>query len=67
KTPANKVAGVVYVLLNNGATELSEGTKGNLLWRYSQKKEWDDYKYYYPIPYNEIVLNPNLKQNPGWQ
>ena len=22
--------------------------------------------YYYPIPINERSLNPNLKQNPGW-
>jgi hypothetical protein len=23
-------------------------------------------QYLYPIPYNEIAKNPNLKQNPGW-
>jgi hypothetical protein len=22
--------------------------------------------YYYPIPYDEVLKNPNLKQNPGW-
>lgn len=26
-----------------------------------------EYYYLYPIPSNEIVLNPNLVQNPGWK
>jgi hypothetical protein len=67
KVPDNKVSGVIYILIDNTAFSLSEGTKGNLLWRPDQPKEWKDYKYYYPIPFNEIVLNPKLKQNPGWQ
>ncbi|UNY97922.1 RagB/SusD family nutrient uptake outer membrane protein [Zhouia spongiae] len=25
-----------------------------------------DYYYLYPIPSNDLVLNPNLEQNPGW-
>ncbi|MFT3948799.1 MAG: RagB/SusD family nutrient uptake outer membrane protein [Agriterribacter sp.] len=24
-------------------------------------------QYFYPIPYNEIVSNENMRQNPGWQ
>jgi hypothetical protein len=67
EVPSTKVPGVVYVKIDNGAIKLSEGTKGNLLWQTNQNKEWDDYKYFYPIPYNEIVLNSNLEQNPGWQ
>jgi len=67
KVPDNKVSGVIYILIDNTAFSLSEGTKGNLLWRPDQPKEWKDYKYYYPIPFNEIVLNPKLQQNPGWQ
>jgi starch-binding outer membrane protein, SusD/RagB family len=58
---------VVYVKIDNAAIKLSDGTKGNLLWQANQIKEWNDYKYFYPIPFNELVLNPNLKQNPGWQ
>lgn len=23
--------------------------------------------YFYPIPYNEVVSNENMRQNPGWQ
>src|SRR5690606_26934785 len=64
EVPSTKVPGVVYVKIDNGAIKLSEGTKGNLLWQTNQNKEWDDYKYFYPIPYNEIVLNSNLEQNP---
>lgn len=31
-------------------------------------KTWDESKdYFYPIPTQELQLNPNLKQNPGWQ
>ena len=38
--PDNKVAGVIYILIDNTAFSLSEGTKGNLLWRPGQPKEW---------------------------
>jgi hypothetical protein len=67
QVPSSPVAGVVYVKVDNNAIKLSEGTKGNLLWLTNQTKAWSDYKYYYPIPYNETVLNPNLQQNAGWQ
>ncbi|WP_353196666.1 RagB/SusD family nutrient uptake outer membrane protein [Parapedobacter defluvii] len=31
-------------------------------------KQWDEDKdYYYPIPTQELQLNTNLKQNPGWE
>ena len=31
-------------------------------------KEWskNDRRWYWPLPTNELVLNENLKQNPGW-
>ena len=28
---------------------------------------WDDKRYYYPIPLNEMLMNPLLTQNPGWK
>ncbi|MDR0414696.1 MAG: RagB/SusD family nutrient uptake outer membrane protein [Prevotellaceae bacterium] len=28
---------------------------------------WDDKRYYMPIPFQELTLNPNLKQSPGWE
>lgn len=27
---------------------------------------WNDYRYYFPIPMEELIMNPNLKQNSGW-
>ena len=30
-------------------------------------RKWYDKLYLYPIPKQEIALNPNLKQNPGWE
>jgi len=64
--PANKVAGVYYFLIDNTQTRLTDGTSGNLIWLNNITREWDDYKYFYPIPYNELVLNRNLVQNGGW-
>ncbi|MDR1866505.1 MAG: RagB/SusD family nutrient uptake outer membrane protein [Bacteroidales bacterium] len=30
-------------------------------------KGWDDAFYLFPIPKNDLSLNSNLKQNPGWE
>lgn len=30
-------------------------------------REWDDKMYLYPIPRQELTLNDNLEQNPGWE
>jgi hypothetical protein len=30
-------------------------------------RTWDDKMYLFPIPTQEITLNPNIHQNPGWQ
>lgn len=67
QVPANKVSGVVYFLLDNNTKKLSQGDKGNLIWLSNTPKSYEDKKYFYPIPYNETLLNPNLQQNPGWQ
>ncbi len=64
--PATKVTGVVYVVINNTTTKLSEGTSGRVIWRANLVKTFQDYKYFKPIPYNELVLNKNLVQNPIW-
>lgn len=29
-------------------------------------RTWNDKLYLYPLPTQELTLNPNLKQNPGW-
>lgn len=28
---------------------------------------WSDYRYLWPVPAEEIRMNPNLTQNPGWE
>ncbi|MFY0252551.1 RagB/SusD family nutrient uptake outer membrane protein [Chitinophaga sp. 30R24] len=66
KTPATKVPGVYYFLIDDDQSKLSEGTKGNLIWLDNISRKWEAYKYVYPIPYNEIVLNPALEQNAHW-
>jgi len=66
KVPAVRVPGVTYFVLDNNTSKLSEGNKGNLLWLSNTKKTYEDKQYLYPIPANEILLNPNLKQNPSW-
>lgn len=47
---------------------LTHDTYGNLTWSDNDTRTWyeDDRQYYYPIPTNAILKNPNLKQNPGW-
>ena len=67
KVPSTKVPGVCYFIIDNVQNKLSEGTKGRLIVMDNLKRSYDDYKYLYPIPYDEIVLNPALQQNPGWQ
>lgn len=33
---------------------------------YEVKRQWSDKMYLFPIPLDQIMKNPNLKQNPGW-
>lgn len=30
-------------------------------------REWDERQYLFPIPIEDLVLNPELEQNPGWE
>src|SRR5690606_25171084 len=64
--PASPVAGVYYFKINNGIAALSEGTKGRLLYQLHLTPDYEDYKYYAPLPYNELLMNENLVQNPVW-
>lgn len=45
---------------------LTNGTSGELTWLDNVPRIWDDKRYYYPIPEEDILMNPNLDQNPGW-
>ncbi|SDD11747.1 RagB/SusD family nutrient uptake outer membrane protein [Niabella drilacis] len=64
--PANPVAGVYYFVIDNKTTKLSLGDHGRILWQANMVRQFDDYKYFAPIPYNELLINPNLQQNAGW-
>lgn len=66
KVPSPKVNGVVYFILDNNTSKLSQGDKGNLLWLSNITKTYSSKQYLYPIPATEIILNPKLVQNPGW-
>ncbi|HUS01585.1 MAG TPA: RagB/SusD family nutrient uptake outer membrane protein [Chitinophagaceae bacterium] len=54
-----------YIPLTGGLT-LSNDTNGELRWLANITKTWTDKNYFYPIPQNDILTNPNLVQNPGW-
>lgn len=51
--------------INTNQRTLTNGTSGNLLLfnggAFEEPKD-----YYYPIPIEDLELNPNLEQNPGW-
>jgi hypothetical protein len=66
--PTPTVKGVFYYLVPVTSANLTNGTYGNIHWliNYDATRKWDDKYYYYPIPTSELVLNPKLKQNPGW-
>ncbi|HEY0670296.1 MAG TPA: RagB/SusD family nutrient uptake outer membrane protein [Sphingobacteriaceae bacterium] len=65
-TPPNPVAGVYYFRINNGIAKLSEDTKGRLLYGLNIIRSFPDFKYLAPLPYNDLLMNKNLEQNPGW-
>jgi hypothetical protein len=70
--PSPAVSGVTYVdvsALVGGKTNsqlLKNGTSGELTWMNNIARKWEDKMYYYPIPATDLITNPNLGQNPGW-
>jgi hypothetical protein len=64
--PSTKVPGVYYFLIDKVQFKLSNGSSGNLQLFDNLERKYQDYKYFYPIPYNEIILNGKLIQNPEW-
>lgn len=67
KTPAKKTPGVIYYVIDGVSAVLSERDRGHVIWRNEEKRVFDEKKYLHPISDEDIVLNPNLKQNPGWK
>lgn len=66
KLPSLQAPGISYLVL--GDTKLlSNGSYGYLLPQpFTVKKFDEDRDYFYPIPLNELTINENLVQNPGW-
>lgn len=66
--PKDQIPGVNYVNVDpaKGGLRLSETTKGELEWLWNDPIQWEDKFYLYPIPEKDLLINTNLKQNPGW-
>jgi starch-binding outer membrane protein, SusD/RagB family len=60
------IPGVAYYVVNGTTATLTQGDHGKITWLANTPHLWDDKYYYYPIATRDIVLNPNLTQNPGW-
>ena len=71
-TPSNPEPGVTYMNIANtiggqiNTMTISQGTKGEIQWMKNVQRSWHDRMYLYPIPENDLLMNPNLKQNPNW-
>ncbi|MDR1201005.1 MAG: RagB/SusD family nutrient uptake outer membrane protein [Tannerellaceae bacterium] len=55
---------------NNSRTSIylsnADGKSGFMEFVTSENRKWEDKFYYVPIPKQQLLLNPNLKQPPGW-
>jgi hypothetical protein len=55
---------------NNNRTSIylnsKDGKSGFMEFVTSENRKWEDKFYYVPIPKQQLLLNPNLKQPPGW-
>jgi hypothetical protein len=60
---------IASTVMNQPRTGITIVKNGGVL-TYSPKTVLEtvfkDNQYLYPIPYNEVAKNPNMKQNPGW-
>ncbi len=70
----SRIAGVSYMdvsaTLSSGQVnpfQLKGGSSGKIIWSNNIKREWEDFKYIYPIPEPDRLQNPNLGQNAGWE
>ncbi|HMR17921.1 MAG TPA: RagB/SusD family nutrient uptake outer membrane protein [Sphingobacterium sp.] len=64
--PSPPVSGVQYFILGSDRA-LSGSDRGNIIIHPNIEKVFDENKdYLYPLPINELLLNPQLEQNPGW-
>lgn len=67
ETPADPVAGVLYLELGAGF-DLTDRNGGNIVMHPEIIKVFEDPKHYlFPLPRTELLLNEHLTQNPGWE
>lgn len=60
------VPGAQFLKLGTDVT-LEQGTSGNIVVNPTTPKSFNENKdYLYPLPTQDLLLNPNLKQNPNW-
>ncbi|ASW74449.1 RagB/SusD family nutrient uptake outer membrane protein [Chryseobacterium piperi] len=67
--PANIRANLTKYYISDGIFYLSDGTSGHIMFVKDKvlPRTFINPKYYYlPIPANQLILNPKLKQPPGW-
>ncbi len=70
--PDPAIPGVVYIDVSEtiggipNGQRLSNDTYGEITWLNNVPRIWEDKHYYYPIPEEHRLMNPNLEQNPGW-
>lgn len=62
----------VGVFVGSGSTAPSPGSSGKVTnegyaYFFTSPKGWQEHYYLYPLPLNQLALNPNLKQNDGWK
>jgi len=70
--PSPAIAGVTYINVAEtiggipNSQRLSNDTYGEVTWMNNIPRVWEEKNYYYPIPEEHRLMNPNLGQNPGW-
>lgn len=52
---------------NANPQQLAAVSSGEIRWLNNIQRKWEDKKYLYPIPTNDLLINPALGQNPGWE
>lgn len=63
--PSDQISGVQYFRMAE-VNGLTEGNKGRIIPYNRPLPEFQDWEYVSPIPTEELTLNPELQQNPGW-
>lgn len=66
--PGDKIVGAQYYEYGNGRFTFTDGMNGGYMVINGEvSKNFDETRdYLYPIPIQELTLNSNLVQNPGW-